>query len=221
MFLLLHGFGGSGRSWDPVVAALGGTRYLAPTVGYVLPPMPDEPCTVVGYSMGGRIALQLALTAPERVRRLVLVAATAGIDDAHERAARRAADEALAARIEAGTIEEFADAWMAQPIFAGTPPTAAARWREDLLRGDPATLAAQLRAFGQGAMPAVWDRLGALTMPADVVVGERDAKYRAIGERLAAGLGGPVRVHVVPGAGHGLPREAPEALAAVLSGRAG
>lgn len=233
--VLLHGFAGTGRAWDPVTAALGGQTYLAADLrGHGANadrrPVTFDACAtdvlelapprfvLAGYSMGGRIALHVALRAPERVSRLVLVATTAGIADEAERAARRAADEALADATEQQTIEQFADAWAAQPLFAGTPPEAAAWWREDLLRNDPRALAAVLRGIGTGAMTPLWDRLGELTMPADVVVGARDAKFRALGERLAAGLGGPVRLHVVPGAGHGLPREAPEALAAILRG---
>jgi 2-succinyl-6-hydroxy-2,4-cyclohexadiene-1-carboxylate synthase len=105
---------------------------------------------------------------------------------------------------------------MAQPIFAGTPPEAARIWREDLLRNDPRAVAAVLRGLGAGAMTPVWDRLGALTMPATVLAGERDAKYVALGERLVAGLP-RAKLIVVPGAGHGLPREAPDAVAAAIT----
>jgi 2-succinyl-6-hydroxy-2,4-cyclohexadiene-1-carboxylate synthase len=231
--MLLHGFAGTSRAWDPVVSALGGPTYKAVDLrghgsASSVRPVSFAGCTedvlaaapprfaLAGYSLGGRIALHVALAAPERVTRLVLIATTAGIADDAERAARRAADDALAAQAEATTIERFAALWAAQPLFAGTPPQAAAWWREDILRNDVAGLAAALRGIGTGAMTPLWDRLGELTMPADVVVGERDAKFVALGERLAAGLGGPVRTHVVPGAGHGLPREAPEELAHIL-----
>jgi 2-succinyl-6-hydroxy-2,4-cyclohexadiene-1-carboxylate synthase len=207
MLVLLHGFAGTGRAWDPVLSELGETPYLAPTIGAAVPELPAEPVALTGYSMGGRIALHMALAEPDRVERLVLVSTTAGMEGEEPRRRRRQADEELAARIEAGTIEEFADAWMAQPIFDGTPPPAAALWREDLLRNDPATVAAQLRAFGAGVMEPVWERLHELTMPVDVVAGERDLKYCAIAERLVAGLS-DARLHVIPGAGHGLPREA-------------
>lgn len=222
--MLLHGFAGTGRAWEPVVDRLGATPYLAPDlrgasfdacVADVLDATPGR-FSLVGYSMGGRIALHVALAAPQRVERLVLVATTAGIDDDAERRERRRADEALADWTQEHTIEQFADRWSAQPLFAGTPPEAAAWWRADLLRNDPRTLAAMLRGIGTGAMAPLWPRLPTLTMPAEVVVGERDAKFRAIADRLTAALGGPTRLHVVPGAGHGLPREAPAELAAIL-----
>jgi 2-succinyl-6-hydroxy-2,4-cyclohexadiene-1-carboxylate synthase len=233
MLVFLHGFAGTARAWDAVIAALGGTPYLAPDLrghgdSASARPVSFDGCvqdvleaapprfTLAGYSLGGRVALHVALAAPERVERLVLIATSAGIADPGERAERRAADAALAARTESGTIQQFADAWAAQPLFAGTPERAESRWRQDILRNDPHGLAAALRGLGAGAMTPLWDRLGELTMPADVVVGARDQKYRGLGERLTAGLAGPATLHVVPGAGHGLPREAPDALAQLL-----
>ena len=154
--VLLHGFAGTRRAWDPVVERLDRERYtpLAPDlrghgaardarpvsfeacVADVLAAAPER-FVLCGYSMGGRIAQHVALAAPERVERLVLVATTAGIADDAERAARRADDERLAAFADGATIEQFADRWTAQPLFAGTPPAAARIWREDLLRNDP------------------------------------------------------------------------------------
>jgi 2-succinyl-6-hydroxy-2,4-cyclohexadiene-1-carboxylate synthase len=235
--VLLHGFAGTGRLWDPVVARLDGERYrpLAPdlrghgaaaarrpvTFGAIVDDvlgLVSHPFTLCGYSMGGRIALHVAIAAPERVERLVLVATTAGIEDPGERAARRAADEALAAETERGTIEAFADRWTAQPLFAGTPPQAAAAWRADILDNEPAALAGVLRGIGTGAMDPLWDRLGELTMPATVLAGRRDEKFVALGERLAAALPRGELV-IVPGAGHGIPREDPAAVAAALGPR--
>jgi 2-succinyl-6-hydroxy-2,4-cyclohexadiene-1-carboxylate synthase len=230
--VLLHGFAGTGRLWDSVVARLDSERYrpLAPDLrghGSAASRRPvsfdgsvedvlglvAHPFALCGYSMGGRIALQVALAAPERVERLVLVATTAGIDDAAEREQRRTADEALARETEEGTIEAFADRWTAQPLFAGTPEQAAMSWRADILDNEPAALAAVLRGLGTGAMAPLWDRLGELTMPATVLAGERDAKFRALGERLAGALPRGELV-VVPGTGHGIPREDPAAVAA-------
>jgi 2-succinyl-6-hydroxy-2,4-cyclohexadiene-1-carboxylate synthase len=232
--VLLHGFAGTGRAWDPVVERLDPERYtaLAPdlrghgsardarpisfdaVVADVLDAAPPR-FALCGYSMGGRIALHVALAAPERVERLTLVATTAGIDDEAGRAARREADERLAVFAETATIEQFADRWAAQPLFAATPPAAARIWREDLLRNDPRGLAAVLRGLGAGAMAPLWDRLSDLTMPATILVGERDEKYMALAGRLDAALPGATVV-AVPGAGHGLPREDPAAIAAAI-----
>ncbi|HEY3018943.1 MAG TPA: alpha/beta fold hydrolase [Solirubrobacteraceae bacterium] len=220
--VLLHGFGGTHRTWEGVVARLDGERYrpLAPDlrghgaardrrpigfaecVGDVLAAAPER-FVLCGYSMGGRIAQHVALAAPERVARLVLVSTTAGIEDRDERARRRAADEALAARIEAGTIEDFVATWRDQPLFAGDPTRVAAAALADQARNDPRALAAVLRGLGTGAMEPLWDRLGRLRMPAVVLAGERDAKFVALGRRLAAALPRG-RLEIVPGAGHSL-----------------
>ena len=234
--VLLHGFGGTHRAWDPVLSELDAERYnplvpdlrghgtkgavrpisFAGCAGDVLAAAPDA-FVLCGYSFGGRIAQHVALQAPERVLRLVLVATSAGIEDAAQRAARRADDEALAAEVETMTIERFADRWQAQPVFAGTPPDAARPWRDDLLRNDPVALAAALRGTGTGVMEPLWDRLRTLTLPVTIVVGDRDTKFMALADRYRAVLP-HAEVVVIPGAGHGLPREAPAALAAAIGG---
>jgi 2-succinyl-6-hydroxy-2,4-cyclohexadiene-1-carboxylate synthase len=235
--VLLHGFAGTRRAWDPVVERLDPERYtpLAPDLrghgdARDARPVTFEACVadvlgaapgrfvLCGYSMGGRIAQHVALAAPERVERLVLVATTAGLADEGQRAARRAADERLAAFADGATIEQFADRWAAQPLFAGTPPAAARIWREDLLRNDPRALAAVLRGTGTGAMAPLWEHLPTLTMPATILAGADDPKFVALGERLATALPNGELV-VVDGAGHGLPRETPEAVAAALTRR--
>jgi 2-succinyl-6-hydroxy-2,4-cyclohexadiene-1-carboxylate synthase len=233
--VLLHGFAGTGRTWDPVIKRLDRERYnaLAPDLrGHggareerpvafaamaadVLAAAPDR-FVLCGYSMGGRIALQAALAAPERIERLVLAATTAGIVTAGERAARRADDERLAEFADRATMRSFADRWMAQPLFAGTPLEAAKLWRQDLLRNDPRALAAVLRGVGTGSMTPMWDRLGELTMPAAILAGERDSKFVEIACRLAAALPN-AELTIVPGAGHGLTREAPDAIARAIA----
>lgn len=236
--VLLHGFAGTGRSWAEVVAHVdrrayapicpdlrghGASAHERPVdaghaVADVLAAAPER-FALAGYSLGGRVALRVALAAPDRVTRLVLAATTAGLEYEDERAARVAADDALADRMEAMEGDEWIAVWTGQPIFAGTPPAARAAWEADLRRNDPRGLAAALRGLSTGRMAPVWDRLGELTMPTTVVVGERDAKYRALAERLVAGLPEPrpAAPVVLPGAGHGLPREAPAALAAALA----
>jgi 2-succinyl-6-hydroxy-2,4-cyclohexadiene-1-carboxylate synthase len=233
--VLLHGFTQTGRSWSPVLAALGEGTYkpVAPDIrghgaagarrpiGFeevvqdVLEAAGDGPFTLAGYSQGGRVALHVALQVPDRVRRLVLISTTAGIEGDEARAARRAADEVLAARMEGQGIEVAARAWAAQALFGGQTPGVAAPAHEDRLRNRPADLAAALRGIGTGQMASLWGRLGELTMPAAVVVGERDAKFVGLGRRLADELP-DATFTIVPGAGHALPLEAPEAIAAAL-----
>jgi 2-succinyl-6-hydroxy-2,4-cyclohexadiene-1-carboxylate synthase len=233
--VLLHGFAGTGRTWDPVIERLDRERYnaLAPDLrGHgdareerpvafpamaadVLAAAPER-FVLCGYSMGGRIALHVALAAPHRIERLVLAATTAGIDAPDDRAERRAADERLADFADGVPIEAFADRWTSQPLFAGTPLEAAKLWRQDLLRNDPRALAAVLRGVGTGAMTPMWDRLGELTIPAAVLAGERDTKFVELGRRLAAALPN-ADLTIVPGAGHGLTREAPEAIVRAIT----
>lgn len=232
--VLLHGFTQTGRSWDGVVAALGSQRYtaLAPDLrghgdAAGARPVTFEAITqdvldlggdrfaLAGYSMGGRIALHVTLAAPERISRLALMATTAGIADERERITRREADEELAARIASQPIDEFARAWGALPLFAGQSPDVRALAHGDRLRNEPAGLAASLRGVGTGTMAPLWDRLGTLTVPVDVIVGEQDQKFRALGEQLCAALP-HARLTVIPGVGHALPLEAPVEVAAVL-----
>ena len=237
--VLLHGFGGTHRAWDPVLSELDHERYnpLVPDLrGHgtkagtrpisfdgcaadVLAAAPEE-FVLCGYSLGGRVAQHVALAAPERVTRLILVSTTGGIADDAARAARVAEDERLADELTRMSIEEFADRWMANPLFEATPPEASRWWRADLLRNDPLAMAEVLRTIGGGAMAPLWDRIGALTMPVTVVVGGRDTKFIDYAQRFAELLP-QAGVHIIDGAGHGLPREAPRELAALIAGAEG
>jgi len=228
--VLLHGFTHTGASWDPVVAALGERyRALAPdirghgsasdrapvTLAAVLDDLvalPPPRFTLVGYSMGGRLALHAALALPDRVERLVLIGATPGIADPAEREARRVDDERLADEIEGATVEEFARRWAQIPVLAGQPPEVLAAVHADRLRNQPAGLARALRGLGTGALPSLWERLPEVRIPVTLVVGERDEKFRALADRMASVLR-DAEVTVVPGAGHAVHLEAPGAVA--------
>jgi 2-succinyl-6-hydroxy-2,4-cyclohexadiene-1-carboxylate synthase len=231
--VLLHGFTQTGRSWQPIAHALAGRyRAVAPDLpghgdfasrrpasfaacdAYLRALTDGRPVTLVGYSMGGRIALHAALSLP--LERLVLIGASPGIADAGERAARAAEDAALAHRIEAIGLEAFVREWSAQPLFAGMPRGVAELVEEDRLRNTASGLAAALRGLGTGVMPPLWDRLGSLAVPVDLIAGERDEKFRAVAERMASALPSS-RVVVVPGAGHATHLEAPDAVVEVLA----
>ena len=233
--LLLHGFTATGASWDAVRRLVDAGLYEseAPDLrghGARADDRPvtieacvddlrqDAPYALAGYSMGGRVALHLALAQPDLVRRLVLVSTTPGIESDEDRAERRTADDDLAYGIEQAGIEAFARSWAAQPLFADQPPEVAAAARRDRMRNTAEGLAASLRGMGTGTMTPVWDRLHELTMPTTVVVGERDTKFRIIGEQLAGRLPN-AELRVVPGAGHAVHLEAPEALAAIIERR--
>jgi 2-succinyl-6-hydroxy-2,4-cyclohexadiene-1-carboxylate synthase len=231
--VLLHGFTQTGRSWSPVVAELG-ERYrpFTPdlpghgdaaerrpaTFGAVtayLRALNAERFVLCGYSMGGRLALAFALAHPERVTRLVLVSASPGIADAAQRAARFESDMRLAARIEEVGVEAFVAEWAAQPLFAGLPRGVADLASADRLRNTAAGLAAALRGMGTGVMEPLWERLGQLTMPVVLLAGERDAKFVALAQQMAAAVP-DAEIRVAAGAGHALYLEQPEAVAAAL-----
>lgn len=244
MIVALHGFTNTGRSWDAVAAHLGpGRPVLAPDLrghgaASAVRPVTPEACAedvaalapdrfvLAGYSMGARVALRVALAEPARVEALVLIGATPGIADPVERAARAGEDEALAAEIEGSTIEAFAERWARNPLFKGQAPAVAEAARADRLRNDPAGLAAALRGLGQGACEPLWGRLGELRMPVTLVVGERDARYRKLAERMAAALP-RADLLTVPATRHAVHLEAPEIVAqaieraATLPARAG
>jgi 2-succinyl-6-hydroxy-2,4-cyclohexadiene-1-carboxylate synthase len=232
--VLLHGFTHSGASWQRVATALG-ERYrpLAPDIrGHAsaaaqtpvsleavladLAALAPPRLCLAGYSMGGRIALHAALTLAPRVQRLVLIGASPGLADPIERAQRRDADERLAAEIESSNIEAFAQRWARTPVLAGLPADVAAEVHADRLRGTPAGLARALRGLGTGALPSLWERLGELTMPVTLIVGERDEKYREIAERMGAALP-RATVEVVAEAGHAVHLEAPKRVAQLLA----
>jgi 2-succinyl-6-hydroxy-2,4-cyclohexadiene-1-carboxylate synthase len=235
--VLLHGFGGTRHAWDGVLAHLPTERYrpLAldlPGHGALVDapgPITFDGCVesvlersperflLVGYSMGGRIALCVALAVPKRVARLVLVSATAGIEDADERAHRREHDRSLADEIGEGSIEDFVARWRAQPMFAEDPPKVGTLARADQSRNRPDGIAAALRGVGTGEMQPMWDRLNELRMPVTVMVGERDVKFCSLGQRMASLLPDAHLVSVA--GGHRLPYEHPHAIAASISQR--
>jgi 2-succinyl-6-hydroxy-2,4-cyclohexadiene-1-carboxylate synthase len=201
---LVHGFTQTPESWGPVTEALGATAVDAPanTLWDAAGALARHGAgTWIGYSMGGRMALHLALSHPSVVERLVLVSATAGIDDPAAREARIASDEALAARAERIGAEAFVAEWVAQPMFAGLPPLP----RTD----DLPVMVAHLRQSGAGAQQSLWHRLGELSMPVLVVTGGRDQKFGELGDRLTTAIQHAEHV-VVEGAGHAVPFERPD-----------
>ena len=225
--VLVHGFTQTGRSWDAVADHLA-DRYEVVTVdapghggsagveadlvaGAALLGTTAGRATYVGYSMGGRLCLHLAVARPELVERLVLVSATGGIDDDGARASRRASDEQLAASIEHDGVDAFLDRWVAQPMFATLPDTGL----DDRRRNTAGGLASSLRLAGTGTQEPLWDRLPALTMPVLLVAGSLDAKFVAAAERMA-GLIPHVTLAVVDGAGHTVHLERPERFLTVL-----
>lgn len=195
---------GHGASRD-VDADLPGTARL------VLDALPREPLVLGGYSFGARVALHVALAAPERLRSLVLLGASRGIEDDHERAKRRARDESLADHLlEVGT-NTFLKEWLSQPLFATLGPHA----ESDTRSSDAAGLARSLRHAGTGTQAWLADRLRGLTTPTLALAGEFDTKFVAEAQALAATLPRG-RSATVPGAGHAAHLEQPETVARLI-----
>ena len=171
------------------------------------------PGPVVGYSMGGRVALHFAARVPETVTHLVLESASPGLATPAERADRRAADEALARRIVSEGVAAFVDEWEALPLFAsqnGLRAEVREALRRRRLSNDVRSLAASLLAVGTGALPSLWDRLPHIDVPTLIVVGQLDDKFRTIGEKMVEALPRADLV-VVAGAGHAVHLERPRA----------
>ena len=228
-FVFVHGFTQTPASWDPVLDAMqhelaadGGVRlFIVPRTvvdgdfARSAAALGVATATYIGYSQGGRLALQLALDRPELVRRLVLVSASPGIADPDERATRRAADARLAEEVARDGVDAFLARWLAQPLFATLPPERAgldARVAENTVE----SLTEQLLVLGQGAQPSNWERLGELQVPVLLIVGALDTKYVGIAEQMAARIP-DARVAVLPGAGHACHLEQPDRVAHLLT----
>lgn len=174
--------------------------------------------TVVGYSMGGRLALHWVLAHPGRVRRLVLIGASPGLETLEEREERKVADEALARHILKQGLDGFYKYWHNQPFFRSLlelPPGRLEPIMERRARNDPEGLALSLSHVGTGMLPSLWARLGEIRHPVDLVTGENDPKFtvlaRRMGERLTK-----VRLSVIADAGHAVHLEQPRDLAMLL-----
>ncbi len=174
----------------------------------------------VGYSMGGRMALHLALRHPDLVESLVSVGATAGLESSDEHAARRAADERLAVRLDAaararsagddGPFRAFLVEWLANPLFSSLPATS--RHLEARLANRPDGLAASLRRVGTGSQDPLWDSLATIAAPVALVAGSGDAKFTALARRMAERIGPNAEVRIEDGS-HAVHLEVGDAIA--------
>jgi 2-succinyl-6-hydroxy-2,4-cyclohexadiene-1-carboxylate synthase len=220
----LPGFAQRGDAWEPVAERVGQSyRSVCLDFGSFtfdqrlseIASRVDDGDAIVGYSMGGRLALRAALRRPPKFGALVLVGASPGIEDAQERRERKRADEELADWIAQHSIEDFAERWEAQPIFATQPPELVDAQRAGRLSYDPRKLAQLLRSGGQGTFEPVWNELEKIDCPVLAVAGELDTKYAdtayRIAERVKHG-----RARLVPGAGHAPQLERPAEFAGLL-----
>jgi 2-succinyl-6-hydroxy-2,4-cyclohexadiene-1-carboxylate synthase len=229
---LLHGFTQTARCWGPFadLLAAGGWQLVAvdapghgrsahveADVGRAAALTGDVvgPAVYLGYSMGARVALRLALDQPQVVRALVLVGVSPGIEDPERRTRRVAEDVARAAHLETVGVEAFVDEWLRQPLFATLP--ADRSHRDERLRNTAAGLASSLRLAGTGAMEPMWSRLGEIRVPVLLITGSLDEKFTAIAQQMAPRLAPHGWAVEVPGAGHSVHLEQPGTAAEVVT----
>lgn len=238
MLLAIHGFTEIDLSWKEVLEGLDGH-----VVSYLLPGHGHRPCPagtnaewlvedlhrkyaesgpfdLLGYSMGGRLALQFALTYPHLVRRLILVSTRPGIRNPADRAARKRHDDGLAMMLEENGIGQFVAWWENHPAlrpYRPQPRSLQEHLRARRLNQDAQGLAAALRVFGQGVTPSLWDRLAELTMPVLAIAGSADTLYVQEMTRMIEALPHG-RLSVIPECGHAVHRECRESMVNIIRG---
>lgn len=228
--VLAHGFTQTARSWGRFASLVGTGREVvrvdlpghggssevradltesAKLLAEVASPG-DATFDLLGYSLGARVALHLALAAPQGLRRLVLIGGTGGIDDPAQREERRARDDARAAEVEA-ELDGFLTRWVASPMFAGLRDPGLDERRRNTKEG----LASSLRLAGAGSQAPLWGRLAELRPPLLAVAGADDVRFALAAARLARGAPDGV-FSLVPGAGHAAHLAQPDLCAAIV-----
>ena len=221
--LFVPGFMQRGSAWAPVADLLG-ERYPSLLLDHRQHDFEGrlreiaeagEGAVLCGYSLGGRLGLHAAVREPERFAGLVMVGATAGIDDPDARATRAEADERLAAWMESAGIEDVVAIWERQPLFADQSESLVEQQRPGRLSHDPRELASLIRTSGQGVLEPLWAELPRLSLPMLAMAGARDRRYVEVARRLSE-LVPDARLQIVEGAGHAPQLERPDLVAAPL-----
>jgi 2-succinyl-6-hydroxy-2,4-cyclohexadiene-1-carboxylate synthase len=176
-----------------------------------------EGAVLVGYSLGGRLALRAVLRDPNRYAGLVTVGATAGLDDPSLRSSRAEADDRLASWMEAAPIEDVVSIWERQPLFADQSEGLIEEQRPGRMSHDPAELAMLLRTAGQGVLEPVWHELLTLEVPVLAIAGARDEGYVRAAQRMAD-VAPRGRAAIVEDAGHAAHLQRPERVAELIAG---
>lgn len=161
-----------------------------------------DKCAIVGYSMGGRLALYLLLHFPDRFHKGILESASPGLETEEARSQRRQADEQLAQQLKTGDFQSFLLNWYSQPLFQSL------RDRPDFdrliqqrLQNDPQQLAQSLRQMGTGNQPSLWEKLAENRIPLLLLVGEWDDKFKSVNAKMAK-LCPVAELEIVPHSGH-------------------
>ena len=230
MVLFIPGFMQRGDAWRPVAELLP-ERYPSVLLDHrehsfegrlseiadAASPAGAEGAVLVGYSLGGRLALRAVLRDPERYAGLVTVGATAGLDDPSLRSSRAEADDRLASWIEMAPIEDVVSIWERQPLFADQSEALIEEQRPGRMSHDPAELAMLLRTAGQGVLEPVWHELLTLEVPVLAIAGARDEGYVRAAQRMAD-VAPRGRAAIVEDAGHAAHLERPERVAELIEG---
>ncbi|WP_332649515.1 2-succinyl-6-hydroxy-2,4-cyclohexadiene-1-carboxylate synthase [Lysinibacillus sp. 54212] len=240
--VMLHGFTGSTKTWETLATKLPHYKIVViDLMGHGLTEVVEDVnvygmesqihilhaiitrlqltnFTLLGYSMGGRIALSYALQHPHEVRGLILESASPGLESMEEQKERKAADNALANRIETEGIEAFVEFWENIPLFASQkslPLDVQQAIRAERLSQNRLGLANSLRGMGTGVMPSLWHRLVELPMPVTLMTGELDSKFVNIADRMTK-LIKNVRHVTVNEVGHAIHVENPSEFATIV-----
>jgi 2-succinyl-6-hydroxy-2,4-cyclohexadiene-1-carboxylate synthase len=231
----IHGFTGSPAVWagledidsarcltvlghGPASVARGGESF-AGEVSRLAALLPERCSHLVGYSLGARLALALALQDPTRIEKLTLIGVHPGLQSKAERSDRQRADQDWAQLLRNDGIEAFVDAWQALPLWKSQqalPPAGRAQQRMQRLQHDASQLAFALDALGTGSMPPMWNQLAQLTMPVQLIVGAQDQKYQALAMQMLPHLA-QGEIEIIDAAGHNPVLENPQALARLLA----
>jgi len=209
---------GHGGSSIPTRVSAYGVGAMASHVASLGVKLGHEKFHLVGYSMGGRVALTLACQAPVKVMSLAIIGVSPGIADPVQRSDRVAADQALADRLDSEGIDGFVDEWMAKPLFSSQSrlgPEYLEGARRQRLANNPAGLALSLRGGGTGAMTPLHDQLNGCGVPTAVIAGAEDPKFRTIADELA-GMLGDANTSVIPDSGHAAHLEQPRAVGSAI-----
>lgn len=242
--VLLHGFTGSTQTWQKVVALLptnirciavdliGHGKTAAPitetyySVSFQIELLNElfrvlqlENFSLLGYSMGGRVALCYAVRYPSQLTHLILESASPGLADEQQRNIRKQADDTLAEKIMANGIESFVNQWENIPLFASQkylPADVQKEVRQERMEQRAIGLANSLRGMGTGVMPALWGTpLTTLAMPVTLITGELDEKFIQLNNEMQKQMTN-VNHMTIPAVGHAIHVENPIKFATIV-----